>query len=533
MNPARLLIAGTNSGAGKSTLSLGLMAALARRGMQVRPFKVGPDYIDPSLHARAAGRPSYNLDAWLAPEEALRALFFRHAGNGDRDIAVIEGVMGLFDGLGAGAYAGTAHMASLLRAPVLLVVNARGMNLSLAAQISGFAAFRPKAPAEETEAYQPDLGGLHLAGVIVNRVSGPRHAELLTRIIHEQCGLPCLGALPEKGVPALASRHLGLIPAQELPDLDRQVQLLADAVEEHCDLGTLLALARTAPQADSAAAPPEKRPGSPAHDSAPLSLSAPVSSPVPGPVPGPEPEYAGLRLGLARDRAFSFYYEDNLDFLREAGAELIFFSPLKDAALPENLHGLYLGGGFPEVFAAELEANAAFRSSLRAALESGLPAYAECGSMLYLCQSIDPAPATATDSATDPAHDAKSAPARSMTGFLPCRAQMTARLQPFGYVTIHLLRDCLLGPAGTEIRAHEFHYSRLAEDDELTDALPVLRISKPDGRAWFGGLERANTLAAYPHIMFRGCPQAALSFLARCRDFRDSFTSADSGGNLS
>lgn len=485
----RVIIAAAHSGAGKSTVSLALMAAFAGQGMDVRPFKVGPDYIDPGLHQAACGRLSHNLDAWLMPEAALYDLFYRHAPQ-DNGIALIEGVMGLFDGLAMSPVAGTAHVAAMLRAPVLLVINAKGMSLSTAALVKGFAAFAPQ------KSGWPDLSSLHVAGVIVNHTSGPRHAGQLARIIEDHSGIACLGHLPAHSVPPLPERYMGLVPAAEQPALAPALARLAEAARQYLDLDAIMRIAQSAP---------------------PLPVPAPVPAPAPAPVPEGQgilrhalhPAFQGLRLGIAKDAAFSFYYHDGLAVLEEMGAELVPFSPLADKDLPGKLHGLYLGGGFPEMFAEQLEQNSLFRNALHAALEAGMPAYAECGGMLYLCKSVISRP---------------QAPARDMTAFFPHRAVMTGQLQPFGYGTLTLDKDCLLGPAGRQFHAHEFHYSRIDGPEhgetpkhaDLACAENCLRMEKVDGRFWHGGLAKKATLAGYPHLHFRGCPEAAHAFLCAC-----------------
>lgn len=481
MNFPRLVVAGAHSGAGKTTFSLAVMAALARRGFAVHPYKVGPDYIDPSFHRAAAGRPSRNLDAWLLPQDALIRLFRPTPEAQGEPVAIIEGVMGLFDGQGADSLGSTAHVAALLKAPVVLLINGEGLSLSAAALVSGYANFRP----------HPRLDDLRLAGALINRLSGPAHYALLRRCVEESAAVPCLGWMPKNAFPPLPGRHLGLIPAQETERLAEYLAVLADAAEQYLDLGALLDLARSAPPL------PDAPPAEPA-------FSPPLSGPFPYPPARP-------RIGLARDEAFSFYYQDNLELLEALGADLVPFSPLRDKRLPGDLDGLYLGGGFPEVFAAELEANRDLRAETAAALESGLPAYAECGGMLYLCASL-----------AVPAQDEET-PARqfSMVGFFPERAEMTGRLQPFGYVTLSLRHDCPLGPAGTRLPAHEFHYARLIGPEAPTEsASPVFTAAKADGRSWNGGLLRKNALGMFPHLHFHACPEAAARFVGLCRHYR-------------
>ena len=495
MNFPRFVVAGARSGSGKTTLALALMALFSREGLDVRPFKVGPDYIDPAFHARAAGRPSRNLDAWMMSDNAVRRLFFRHAAPGG--LAIMEGVMGLFDGLGAGARCSTAHIASLTESPVILIIDAGGTALSAAALVSGFAAFRPK--------QGPPLSGMSLAGVIINRVSGAAHYDLLRRCIEENTAVPCLGYLLKNAVPPLPDRHLGLVQAGEHTTLSPYLARLADAAAHSIDTPALLAIARRA------AAPGD-------------SYSAEAGE---ARVRDRANGDRRIRLGVARDKAFSFYYPDNLEMLEHAGAELSYFSPLEDQTLPKGVGGLYLGGGFPEIFAERLEANAVLRHGIREALQNGMPAFAECGGMLYLCAGL-----------TIPARGDSPSRRYAMAGFFPHEAEMADRLQPFGYVTATLLHDCLLGSAGASFPGHEFHYSRLlgGETDKMvghtagamTDDTRVdcLRLEKEDGRHWLGGLMRNNVLAMYPHIHFHGCPEAARSFLAACREYSARSTHA-------
>lgn len=476
----RLVMAGTQSGVGKTTLSLALMAALARRGTPVQPFKVGPDYIDPTLHHRATGMLSCNLDAWLAAEEDIKSLFVSRAPvmeSADAEaalsgVSVIEGVMGLYDGHANSAWASTAHAASLLKAPVLLVVNAQGMSLSAAALVSGFADFASR------HKERPDLADLCIAGVLLNQAASERHYKILKNCIEENTGIPCLGYALRGGAPILPERHLGLVPAGELSDLDVFFQKLADMADACFDMEAILGLARSAPKLS-----PPRRP----------KLT-------------PREDFSSLSIGVPKDEAFSFYYPENLEFLEDMGVRLVYFSPLRDSALPPYLDGVYLGGGFPEVYVQALEANVSFRTTLAAALEGGLPAYAECGGMMYLCSSLHGAPAFSYR------HGQSEGRFFSMTGFFEERARMTDRLQPFGYVNITLLRDCVLGKKGDSYHAHEFHYARL----EGHGSEPLFRIEKADGRSWTGGLCRKNVAGGFPHAYFWGCPEIAMNFLSSC-----------------
>jgi cobyrinic acid a,c-diamide synthase len=390
--------------------------------------------------------------------------------------------MGLFDGLGSGDEGSTAQLARILEAPIFLVLDARGLARSAAALVSGYARFLPD---------------VRLSGVLLNRVSGARHYALLKEAIEKEAGIPCLGFLPAGTEFSLKSRHLGLVPAQEVPDLDRRIEALAQAARNFLDLPALLAAARAAP-------------------------------PLP-PAPAPRPRgrrQAGrpVRIGLARDAAFSFYYQDNLDLLAEEGATLVPFSPLTDALLPAGLDGLYLGGGWPETFAPELAGNVSMRAAVAAALEAGLPCYAECGGLVYLAKSIS----TLTPP-SGPAGQGQDSGPYPLAGFFPCRAVMTGSLQDFGYATVRLLRDTLLGPAGAAFRVHEFHYSRLEMENPAKAAcdpsganpesllFPVYAAAKPGGPTRTGGLALRNTLAMYPHVHFQTCPETARSFIRNCR----------------
>ncbi|MDR1920300.1 MAG: cobyrinate a,c-diamide synthase, partial [Candidatus Adiutrix sp.] len=400
MKKPRLMLAGAHSGVGKTSVSAGVMSALTRRGTCVQPFKVGPDYIDPAFHTFVAGRKSRNLDSWMLSEETVRSLFCRNAPDQGAGLSIIEGVMGLFDGHTETAAGSSAHVASILSAPVVLVINGAAVSRSAAALVHGFDHFQP---------------GFRLAGVIINMLSSRQHYEMLKRFIETEAQAPCFGYLSKNHEYALESRHLGLVPSAEVDRLAERLAALAQAAAETIDLDGLAALAESAPAIEAAPLPPAVVSANPA------------------------------RIGLALDSAFNFYYEDGLDLLIRLGAELAPFSPMKDSALPPGLSGMYIGGGFPEIFAAELAANRPMLEAVKAALDDGMPAYAECGGLMYLCRSL-----------TD--HEGRE---YEMAGFFPEKTSMTRRLQNFGYVESRFEEDTVLGPAGTKIRAHEFHHSRL------------------------------------------------------------------------
>jgi cobyrinic acid a,c-diamide synthase len=391
----RVVIAGTSSGAGKTTVSCGLIGALRARGLRVQGFKVGPDYIDPSYHALASGRPGRNLDAFLSGTELIAPLV-RH-GSVNADLAVIEGVMGLFDGVsGRGELASTAQVAKLLCAPVLLVLDAAAMARSAAAIVHGYRTFDPD---------------VHVAGVVFNRVGSEHHEQILREAV-ESLGVPVLGALRRDERVQAPERHLGLVPAGEREGRARiAIDTLAEAVERHVDVAAVQRLARAAP-----------------------AIEGPPWEPATAGQAG-----EGAIVAVARGAAFGFHYEENLELLAGAGAVLAPFDPLIDEALPEGAGALLLAGGFPEVFGAELSANVRLRSEIAAFARSGRPIVAECGGLLYLCTELDGAP---------------------MCGVLPASAQMTRRLS-LGYRDAVAERPSACWATGEQTRGHEFHYSSI------------------------------------------------------------------------
>nr|WP_100840192.1 cobyrinate a,c-diamide synthase [Kitasatospora fiedleri] len=390
----RLVVAAPSSGAGKTTVATGLIAALAARGLAVSPHKVGPDYIDPGYHALAAGRPGRNLDAWMSGPERIAPLFAHGAAGAD--VAVVEGVMGLYDGAaGRGELASTAQVAKLLRAPVVLVVDASSQSRSVAALVHGFASWDPE---------------VRLAGVILNKVASDRHETLLREALEEGSGVPVLGAVRRAGAVDTPSRHLGLVPAVERSaEALRAVREMGELVGRSVDLDAVLALARTAPPLSAA-------PWDPAAEVEPLT--------------GPRP-----RVALAGGAAFSFSYAENAELLAAAGAEVVPFDPLHDERLPERTAALVIGGGFPEVYVTELSANAALRGAVADLAASGAPVVGECAGLLYLGRELDGLP---------------------MCGVLDSTARMTPRLT-LGYREAVALADSPLAAAGTRVRGHEFH----------------------------------------------------------------------------
>lgn len=455
MNMPRVVIAGTHSGCGKTTTAMGIAAALTARGVTVQAYKTGPDYIDPAFYGELTGRPGRNLDGWMLSENTLRYLFERNAAGAD--VALIEGVMGLYDGIGSQGSASTAEAAMLLESPVILVIDVQGMATSAAALVLGYQQYNPS---------------LKLAGVIVNRFSHARHLNTIRSAVEQSTGISVLGGLPRSSDFSLGSRHLGLVPAAELANLPSRIQTLRAAVEEHLDLELLLRLAATAPVF--------QQPADPAAGLAPVHA---------------------VRIGVAKDRAFHFYYQDSLDLLERLGAQLVPFSPLADPGLPADVNGLLIGGGFPEVFARELSENHRMKAAIAQALDNGMPCLAECGGLMLLAGQLCDA----------------SGETYPMTGFLPASVRMTDQLQRFGYVTVTQTRDTVIGPRGTVFRAHEFHYSA-ADVSGIPTAYSVSRAS--DGRTWECGFIKENTLAAYPHLNFWSNPSLAVHFLNACQAWR-------------
>jgi cobyrinic acid a,c-diamide synthase len=442
-----LCIAGTHSGVGKTTLTLGLMAALKHRGLAVQPFKCGPDYIDAGHHAKACGRTSRNLDSWMMGEEGVRESYARAVRNADA--AVVEGVMGLFDGASANSPEGsTAHIAELLDLPVLLVIDARGMARSIAAMAQGYARFMP---------------GLKFVGVIANNVAGERHARILRDALEAAGGPPLLGVLPREKHWVMPERHLGLISPTERGAGEEWFNDLSRGVEEHLDIERLL-------QSTLGRRPMDR--------------------------PFQTDDRFDVRLGIARDAAFHFYYEDNLDLLRSLGAELIKFSPLSDAGLPEDLDGVYIGGGFPEMFAQALEANLSMRRSIHDFAHSGGSIFAECGGFMYLCRSL-------TDTVGKN---------WEMCGVFDAITEMHNRRVRLGYVQAATIASGLFGGAGTELRGHEFHWSSLVEKKDKWE--PVFEVSGADGQNRRAtGIRSGNLWASYIHVHFASNPGACRAWL--------------------
>ena len=431
----QFLLAAPRSGSGKTTMTCALLMALKRRGCAPCAFKSGPDYIDPMFHRAVLGVESRSLDLFFSAPETVRTLYAKGAaGHG---AAVCEGAMGFYDGLGGVSDRASAwHLADTLGLPVLLVVEPKGQSLTLAAELNGLVNFRTPS---------------HIAGILLNNCTARMHA-LLAPMLEKETGLPVLGFLPKLPEAVIGSRHLGLYTAAEVENLQQKLALLADAAEEHIDWPRLLALCEKEPPA------------------------LPVQ---------PETPPARVRIAVAQDEAFCFTYAETLEAFRDAGAEVVFFSPLRDTALPENIGGLYLPGGYPELHARELSENTSLLREIKRKIESGLPTAAECGGFLYLGQSL-------TDA------EGQSWP---MAGVLPGEAKDAGRLVRFGYAALSADSDSMLFRAGESFPIHEFHHwDSTANGTALAAKKPV------GGAAWRCGFVNEHFYAGFPHLYWAGTP---------------------------
>ncbi len=444
MSRRAVLIAGTQSGSGKTTITLGIMAALQKLGYSLMPFKCGPDFIDPTLHHLVTGKISRNLDLWMAGQTFCRSCLEQYGKN--VDISVVEGVMGMFDG----GPSSSAALGAELDIPVILVLDVRSTAESGAAVLKGFetldAAVRPQ-------------------GVILNMVGSDRHLELVSTAIKKHCRSEILGYLPRTLEFTIPSRHLGLHMGEESPVTEESIATLAQTVIDHIDIKRLLDIAtiHTAPHGTTV----QQRPP------------------------------AAMRLAVARDRAFCFYYEDNLDIFRQAGAEICFFSPLRDAHLPPDIHGIYLGGGYPELHGAQLSANLSLLQEIRDWAETGRPIYAECGGFMYLTEGI-----------TD-----LEGYFYSLAHVFPCRTIMQKRRAGLGYREITTAATSFFGPAETVLRGHEFHYSCIDSMPPAVERVYTVATTTAEG------YRQNNVIGGYMHLHFGSNTGAARNFINFCKDY--------------
>jgi len=487
------MIAAPQGRSGKTTVAMGLCAALRRRGLKVKPFKKGPDYIDPSWLTASAGHACGNLDPYMFGETTLNQAFMR--GCQDMDIAVIEASMGLYDSAGEDGYGSSAWLARLLKVPVILVVNSARMARSAAAMVSGYMNFEP---------------GTNITGVILNNVAGQRHRGKLVKAIEKHCGIPVLGCIPtDKGL-ALKERHIGIVPFIEQEDSAGIIENACAVIENNVDLDRLLSIARgadrlprrCAPRNDSDAAiiavsrscEPKSGKATTKQSSSDHAVagSAPPYVIARSPQAMRQSDYRPVKIGVLRDRAFSFYYPDNLEALQKAGAELIFINSFTDS-LPD-IDGLYIGGGFPELYAAELEANAGLRQDIATVAREGMPVYAECAGLMYLCRAI----------IKDNRH-------YEMSGVFDEDVVITGRPQGHGYMEVEAREGNPFFRPGAIIKGHEFHYSRLTAYAALNTTFNVRRGHGIDGRT--DGMAYKNTLAAYLHLHALAAPGWAGDFV--------------------
>ncbi len=440
------IISGTSSGAGKTTVSLGLMAAFSAKGYKVQPFKCGPDFIDPGLHKLVTGNISRNIDVWMTGEDFSKQTLNQNSSHAD--LAIIEGVMGMLDG----GVSSSASLSALTGVPNILVIDVRSMAESAAAIVRGFETFSPEGK---------------LAGVLLNRVASTRHLQLVSDAITEHCSAKILGHLPRDITFEIPGRHLGLLTADESPISQEAIEQLSQTITRYIDLDALV---------ERAAPPPETQSGSP-------------------PLPPP-----WCRIGVARDRAFCFYYEDNLDILRAKGAELVFFSPMEDRQLPEGIDGLYLGGGYPELYAQELSENTLMLDSVRSWIENNGTVYAECGGFMYLTRGI-----TDYNNTYYP-----------MVGVFPVIATINKKRTSLGYRELTTREESCWGPAGTILRGHEFHYSTIGEMPKKYSR--IYKVTANNGQTSLEGYSYKKTLGGYMHLHLGYNPDAAAHFLNFCRE---------------
>lgn len=460
----RLVIGAPQGRSGKTTFTLGLLRALSRQGFLVQPFKKGPDYIDSSWHSAAAGEVCRNLDSFFMNKRDICESVLNNTFN--KSIAIIEGSMGFYDGLDLEGSSSTAEVAKITKSPVLLVVDATRMTRSVAAMVMGY------------QHFDPDV---QIVGVVLNKVARARHERMAREAIEQFCTIPVVGAIPKDASLSIPDRHLGLVTNGEMEETDEFLNRLADVVCEHVDLHKILQLAQSAPE-------------------------LPIDKTVLKPALKNQYTYSGTKgpkIGVLQDQAFSFYYPENLESLTEWGAELTFINSMKDPSLPQGLDGLYIGGGFPEVFAHEIAKNRRLMSEIRRAAEEGLPIYAECGGLMYLGRSIR-------------LSEGKEFP---MVGLLPFDTQMECKPQGHGYT---IMKPCQGNPWFDEssvVKGHEFHNSRVVNlDANVQYAFEVMKGHGFDGK--HDGLCYKNVMAAYNHLHALGCPEWAGRFVQLSEAFR-------------
>lgn len=450
----RLVIGAPQGRSGKTTFTLGLLRALSRQGIPVQPYKKGPDYIDSSWHTAAAGVTCRNLDSFLMNKRDICQSVVKNTLN--ESVAIIEGSMGLYDGLDLAGSSSTAEVAKITQSPVILIVDATRMTRSIAAMVMGYQHFDPE---------------VKIVGVIINKVARARHERVARESIEQFCKIPVLGAIPKDANLSIPDRHLGLVTNGEMAATEELLERLADVICEHVDLHRLLQLAQAAPELPT------------------FGFDANAKSWTSGNRTG------ATKIAVLRDQAFSFYYPENLEALMEYGAELVFVDSMKETELPLDIDGLYIGGGFPEVFAAQLERNLSLREEIRLAAESGLPIYAECGGLMYLGRSVR-----------------TSEGEYKMVGLLPFDTQMESKPQGHGYTLMSPSKGNFWFDESQVIKGHEFHNSRVINlDENVKFAFEIEKGHGLDGK--HDGICYKNVLAAYNHLHALGCPEWARRFV--------------------
>ncbi|MBI2119878.1 MAG: cobyrinate a,c-diamide synthase [Elusimicrobia bacterium] len=467
MNIPRIIVSGTQSGVGKTSVTLALMAAFKKAGIKVQPFKVGPDYIDPSYHQLVTKKPSHNLDTWLLTKEKVQWLFQKESCN--CELAIIEGVMGLYDGFGScEETASTQEIAKLLNCPIILVIDAKKMARSAAALVLGFKSFDP---------------ALKISGVILNKVGSLRHYQLLKDAVETYTQIPILGGIPSNLKIHVPERHLGLLTASENKEFKELVNALTDLID------------------------PDPEKNNPGINLDAILKIAKETKPLPK-VESPSIEFINnnlksVKIGIAKDKAFSFYYQANLDLLEQFGAKLITFSPLETKELPEDLSALYFGGGFPEIYAQELQNNLYLKNQIKNLIADGLPVYAECGGLMYLTEAIQDL-------------DGKT---YEMVGAIPRKITMTKKLQNFGYKQGKSIHPNILQDKETLVRGHEFHYSKM---EYLNSHFSYELTDRKTGEKQLEGYRKNNLLASYLHLHFLTNPEWAQNFVEAAKKYSEN-----------
>lgn len=456
MSENRIVIAGTNSGCGKTTVTIALLAALKKRNLSVQPFKAGPDYIDTMFHTFVTEQKGRNLDSYLLEEDILSFLFQKNSQTAD--ISVIEGVMGLYDGVGITSKGSTAHIAKIVKAPVILIVDAKGTSLSIAAVIKGLIEFDKQ---------------VLIKGVIFNGIKTESQYLLLKQIVEENIeDIEVLGYLPYHEAFILESRHLGLITAYEIEELSKKIELLAEEAEKHIAIDRCIELASNSITLEKNWVFPKELYN----------------------------KYEGLTIGVAYDEAFCFYYNDNLDLLNLLGIKIASFSPIRSKKLPNGISGLYIGGGYPELYAEKLEQNKSLRKEIKNSAENNVPIFAECGGLMYLTEKIK------TNEKME----------YEMVGALQGKCEMTKKLNHFGYVELEATKSNCISEKGSSIKAHEFHYSKEFIKNEICLQSVKKRKGKEDTK-WESGYCYKNVTACYPHIHFWSNIHFLETFLENCK----------------